>query len=104
MAMDAQTDPMDVLRTVVSAQGVAKSLTKPTLDEAIVLTAIFPTIVGAKRDQGAIAPHGVGGVPSGHATPRSNQEVPGASVTEAETAVRSEEVRGDRSRIRSRAE
>jgi len=54
MAMDAQTDPMDVLRTVVSAQGVAKSLTKPTLDEAIALTAIFPTIVGAawRRRQG----------------------------------------------------
>src|SRR5437868_14731682 len=41
-AMDSQTDPMDVLRTVVSAQGAAKSLTKPTLDEAIALTAIFP--------------------------------------------------------------
>src|SRR5207253_4620292 len=54
MAMDAQTDPMDVLRTVVSAQGAAKSLTKPTLDEAIALTAIFPTIVGAawRRRQG----------------------------------------------------
>src|SRR5207245_1757694 len=54
MAMDAQTDPMDVLRTVVSAQGAARSLTKPTLDEAIVLTAIFPTIVGAawRRRQG----------------------------------------------------
>ena len=54
MAMDAQTDPMDVLRTVVSAQGAARSLTKPTLDEAIGLTAIFPTIVGAawRRRQG----------------------------------------------------
>src|SRR2546429_1870749 len=53
-AMDSQTDPMDVLRTVVSAQGAAKALTKPTLDEAIALTAIFPTIVGAtwRRRQG----------------------------------------------------
>jgi citrate synthase len=53
-AMDAQTDPMDVLRTVVSAQGATKSLTKPTLDEAVALTAVFPTIVGAihRRRQG----------------------------------------------------
>jgi citrate synthase len=46
-AMDPATDPMDVLRTVVSAQGAAKTLTKPTLDEAVALTAVFPTIVGA---------------------------------------------------------
>jgi hypothetical protein len=61
---------------------------------------VRPTIVGGKRDQGAIAPHAGTSVPSGHATPRSNQEVPGASVTETETAFRSEEVRGDRSRVR----
>jgi len=47
LAMDPATDPMDVLRTVVSAQGAAKTLTKPTLDEAVALTAVFPTIVGA---------------------------------------------------------
>ena len=47
VAMDPQTDPMDVLRTVVSAQGATKALTKPTLDEAVSLTAVFPTIVGA---------------------------------------------------------
>jgi citrate synthase len=47
MAMDPSTDPMDVLRTVVSAQGATKTLTKPTLDEAVRLTAVFPTIVGA---------------------------------------------------------
>ena len=47
MAMDPQTEPMDVLRTVVSAQGAARALTKPTLDEAVALTAVFPTIVGA---------------------------------------------------------
>ena len=54
MAMDPATDPMDVLRTVVSAQGATKSLTKPTLDEAIMLTALLPTIVGAtyRRRQG----------------------------------------------------
>jgi citrate synthase len=47
LAMDPATDPMDILRTVVSAQGSNKTLTKPTLDEAIALTANFPTIVGA---------------------------------------------------------
>jgi len=54
MAMDPATDPMDVLRTVVSAQGATKSLTKPSLEEAIALTAIIPTIVGAsyRRRQG----------------------------------------------------
>jgi citrate synthase len=53
-AMDPATDPMDVLRTVVSAHGASKTLTKPTLDEAIALTAVFPTIVGAtqRRRQG----------------------------------------------------
>jgi citrate synthase len=49
VALDPATDPMDVLRTVVSAQGASKSLTKPTLDEAIALTAVFPTIVGATQ-------------------------------------------------------
>jgi len=54
MAMDTQTDPMDVLRTVVSAQGASKTLTKPSLEEAIALTASFPTIVAAsyRRRQG----------------------------------------------------
>jgi len=43
-----------VLRTVVSAQGAAKALAKPTLDEAIMLTAVVPTIVAAtyRRRQG----------------------------------------------------
>ncbi len=49
VAMDPATEPMDVLRTVVSAQGASKSLTKPSLDEAIALTAVFPTIVAAAR-------------------------------------------------------
>jgi citrate synthase len=51
---DPATDPMDILRTVVSAQGSTKAITKPTLDEAIALTAVFPTIVAAawRRSQG----------------------------------------------------
>lgn len=53
-SMDPQTDVMDSLRTVVSAQGATKTLTKPTLEEAIALTAVFPTIVAAayRRRQG----------------------------------------------------
>lgn len=53
-AMDRATDPMDTLRTVVSAQGATKTLNKPNLDEAVALTAVFPTIVGAaeRRRQG----------------------------------------------------
>jgi citrate synthase len=53
-AMDPATDPMDVLRTVVSAQGATRALAKPTLEEAVTLTAVFPTIVGAtyRRRQG----------------------------------------------------
>ena len=45
------------------------------------------------RDEGAIALDVGAGVPSAHATPRSNREIPGASVTELETAFRPEEVR-----------
>src|SRR6195256_6362620 len=54
MSMDPQTDVMDTLRTVVSAQGATKALIKPTLEEAIALTAVFPTIVAAayRRRQG----------------------------------------------------
>jgi citrate synthase len=46
-SMDPDTDPMDTLRTVVSAQGASKALNKPALDEAITLAAVFPTIVAA---------------------------------------------------------
>jgi len=51
---DPAVNPMDVLRTVVSAQGSTKGLPKPTLDTAIALTAVFPTVVGAawRRSQG----------------------------------------------------
>jgi citrate synthase len=48
-AMDRETDPMDVLRTVASAHGAAKTLNKPSIDEAVALTAVFPTIVGANQ-------------------------------------------------------
>src|SRR5258706_15353102 len=53
-SMDPATDPMDTLRTVISAQGASKTLTKPTLEEAIALTAIVPTIVAAahRRSKG----------------------------------------------------
>ena len=47
MSTDPATDPMDVLRTVVSAQGASKALVQPTLEEAVALTAVFPTIVAA---------------------------------------------------------
>ena len=53
-SMDRAIDPMDTLRTVVSAQGASRTLNKPTLEEAVALTAVFPTIVGAaeRRRQG----------------------------------------------------
>ena len=44
---DTTVNPMDVLRTVVSAQGASKGLPAPTLDQAVALTAVFPTIVAA---------------------------------------------------------
>jgi len=54
MSMDPQTDLMDTLRTVVSAQGASKTLTKPSLEEAVALTSVVPTIVAAayRRRQG----------------------------------------------------
>jgi citrate synthase len=52
--LDPETEPMDSLRTVVSAQGSSKKLTKPSLEEAVALTAVIPTIVAAihRRRQG----------------------------------------------------
>ncbi len=41
------SDPMDVLRTVVSAWGAATIKGKPTLEQAIALTARFPLIIAA---------------------------------------------------------
>ena len=46
-ALDFDTDPMDTLRTALSAQGATKALTKPSAEEAIALTAVIPTIVAA---------------------------------------------------------
>ncbi|HET7419675.1 MAG TPA: citrate/2-methylcitrate synthase [Candidatus Dormibacteraeota bacterium] len=53
-AMDPAVDPMDTLRTVTSAQGASKTLNKPSLEEAIALTAVLPTIIGGaeRRRQG----------------------------------------------------
>ncbi|HET7419676.1 MAG TPA: citrate/2-methylcitrate synthase [Candidatus Dormibacteraeota bacterium] len=44
-ALPADTDPMDVLRSVVSVQGVEHRLAKPTAPLAIHATASFPTIL-----------------------------------------------------------
>src|SRR5205823_2603263 len=46
-SLEYDSDPMDVLRTAISAQGAAKTLQKPTVAEAIALTAVVPTIVAA---------------------------------------------------------
>jgi citrate synthase len=46
-AMAADSDPMDVLRSIVSVQGVTPHLEKPTLQHAIHATASFPTILAA---------------------------------------------------------
>ena len=44
-SLPADTDPMDVLRSVVSVQGVEHKLQKPTIPLAIHATASFPTIL-----------------------------------------------------------
>jgi citrate synthase len=46
-ALPADTDPMDVLRSVVSVQGVEHRLEKPTIPLAIHATASFPTILAS---------------------------------------------------------
>jgi len=53
-ALPADTDPMDVLRSVVSVQGVEHKLQKPTIPLAIHATASFPTILASfhRRNQG----------------------------------------------------
>ena len=40
-------DPMDALRTVLSAQGAAPGVPKPDLEQAIAYTAVTPTIIAA---------------------------------------------------------
>ena len=44
-ALPADTDPMDVLRSVVSVQGVEHRIEKPTIPLAVHATASFPTIL-----------------------------------------------------------
>ena len=51
-ALPADTDPMDVLRSVVSVQGVEHKLQKPTIPLAIHATASFPTILAGFHRQG----------------------------------------------------
>ncbi len=46
-ALPRETDPMDMLRTVVSAQGAAPKLLKPDLDQAIGMTAAMGTAMAA---------------------------------------------------------
>jgi len=46
-ALPKDTDPMDVLRSVVSVQGVEHKLEKPTIPLAIHATASFPTILAS---------------------------------------------------------
>jgi citrate synthase len=40
-------DPMDALRTALSAQGAGPGVPKPTLEEAIAYTSVVPTIIAA---------------------------------------------------------
>jgi citrate synthase len=61
-ALPHDADPMDVLRTAVSAFGtIARTNGKATLDQAITYTAIFPTIVAAfhryRTGQAPVAPN-----------------------------------------------
>jgi citrate synthase len=53
-ALPKDADPMDVLRSIVSVQGLTPHLEKPTLDQAIRATASFPTMLAAfhRRRQG----------------------------------------------------
>ncbi|TMB97156.1 MAG: hypothetical protein E6J40_08790, partial [Chloroflexi bacterium] len=46
-ALPQDADPMDVLRSVVSVQGIEHKLEKPTIPLAVHATASFPTILAA---------------------------------------------------------
>lgn len=47
-ALPKTADPMDMLRTVISAVGAATSIKgKPTMAQAVALTAVFPTVITA---------------------------------------------------------
>jgi citrate synthase len=54
MDLPKDSDPMDVLRSIVSVQGVTSKLEKPSLERAIHATASFPTMLAAfhRRRQG----------------------------------------------------
>jgi citrate synthase len=54
--MPGESGPMDVLRTVLSAQGVGPRLVKPDLEQAISVTAVLPTILaGFNRQRRGLA-------------------------------------------------
>ncbi|MFI5284140.1 MAG: citrate synthase [Candidatus Dormibacterales bacterium] len=56
-ALPTDTDPMDVLRSVVSVQGVEHRLSKPSISLAVHATASFPTILaGFHRRQLGLDP------------------------------------------------
>jgi citrate synthase len=60
-ALPAAAEPMDVLRTAVSAYGVAVNMQgKPTQEQAIAITSVFPTILAAfqrlRQGQEPLAP------------------------------------------------
>jgi citrate synthase len=50
-AIPRDADPMDALRTALSAQGAAPNCPKPDLKQAIAYTAVVPTIVAAFERQ-----------------------------------------------------
>jgi citrate synthase len=54
-------DPMDAMRTVLSAQGAAPDCPKPSLEDAVALTAVAPTVVAAyyrhQREQELVEPN-----------------------------------------------
>lgn len=53
----SDANPMDVLRTVVSAQGTSAQLDRPTVAQAMAYTALFPTILARfQRQRHGMAP------------------------------------------------
>jgi len=58
--LPTDADPMDALRTLLSAQGAAPGCPKPSLDDAIAATAVTPTAIAAyyrhSRGEPAIEP------------------------------------------------
>src|SRR2546421_3568706 len=60
--LPADADPMDALRTLLSAQGAAPGCPKPSVDDAIAATAATPTAIAAyyrhQRGEPAVEPRG----------------------------------------------